>query len=487
MSVPLTTIAECIDLYEASAGAPRVDREAGVIRGVKLLGWKSANGREYKPDGVNPSLYEGRVVNANHVRHGQDRSVYDRFGRTVNVVKRPDGLFGDVEYLKSHPLAGPVTEAAERMPGVFGMSHTAKGRERHGSGGTVIESVELVESVDLVGDPATVAGLYESRSRTMKTLAEVMEAVKTTRPGYFKALKEFAEAGIMSPSSTYAEPAPAPADAAPAEAVDHEAAILDAAKMVLDDDTLDKKAKLKKIKQLLDIVDGGSGGEGEGGDNPFGDKKGGDDGDDAADKKTEESLMAKQTAADVKLLREEMAVRDLVDDAKLSFKKPEARKAFIKSLLPLDEAARKELIAEHAGKTAATEPQKPQSAAGWSADPDAEKKRLEESRKAGAGDPPQLTDEERAKRVASARSIRCFTGQEARQGRFRFVKTTHPFERSFPRCLTNSSPTGRRRRSTPSSCRRRRSRRTSATWPCGTPQTAPRRRRPARATLRPSS
>ena len=56
-----------------------MDRDAGVIRGVKLLGWASANGREYLPAGVDPALYEGRVVNIDHAASGKSASARDRF------------------------------------------------------------------------------------------------------------------------------------------------------------------------------------------------------------------------------------------------------------------------------------------------------------------------------------------------------------------------------------------------------------------------
>src|SRR5262245_31890456 len=215
---------ECIDLHE---GRPRlrVDRAAGVIRNVKILGWRSANGRDYDPQGVDPALYENRPVNINHLRPGQERSVYDRFGRTVNCVRRADGIYGDLEYLKSHPQAGPVAEAAERMPGVYGLSHVARGHQTAGTGSAY--AVESVQSVDLVGDPATVAGLHESRGITpVKTLAAMIEDLDRSRPVYARALREVAEAGIMSPDASWGDPGGAVEDDADGG---HEQALLDAA------------------------------------------------------------------------------------------------------------------------------------------------------------------------------------------------------------------------------------------------------------------
>ena len=87
------------------------------------LGWSSVNGNTYDPEGVDPAMYDGRVVNVNHVEEGRCGSAYDRFGRIVNVRKDAGGLRGDLEYLKAHPLAGAVAEAAERMANLFGLSH----------------------------------------------------------------------------------------------------------------------------------------------------------------------------------------------------------------------------------------------------------------------------------------------------------------------------------------------------------------------------
>jgi hypothetical protein len=142
----------------------RVDRARGLIFGAKLLGWKSQNGRRYDPSGVDPKLYEGKPINANHVKSGQDRSIYDRVGRIADPVKRATGIFATLEILKSHPLANVLFEAAERGMGVLGMSHTATGKEKPGSAGAVIAALESVSSCDVVADPASTSSLGESRA-----------------------------------------------------------------------------------------------------------------------------------------------------------------------------------------------------------------------------------------------------------------------------------------------------------------------------------
>jgi hypothetical protein len=58
-------------------------------------------------------------------------------------------------------MAGAIQEAAEKMPDVLGLSIYAKGKTKKTDGKDVVESCVL-ESADLVSDPATVSSLFES-------------------------------------------------------------------------------------------------------------------------------------------------------------------------------------------------------------------------------------------------------------------------------------------------------------------------------------
>ncbi len=144
----------------------RVDREAGLIRDVKILGYASANGRRYSPEAVRRAvgLYEGIRVNVDHppsARPEAERSLASRFGMLKSVAARDDGLYGDLHYLRSHPLAELTAEAAERMPEALGLSHNAEGRVAQQAGQAVVEEIVRVRSVDLVADPATTRSLFE--------------------------------------------------------------------------------------------------------------------------------------------------------------------------------------------------------------------------------------------------------------------------------------------------------------------------------------
>jgi len=140
-----------------------VDREAGVIRGVKVLGALSRNGREYTQEALRKSvgLYEGVRVNVNHVGRGQSRGYGDRIGKLENAQVREGGIFADLKFNPKHALAEQLAWDAENAPGNVGLSHDAEGRLSRRNGKAVVEEILSVRSVDLVADPATTAGLFE--------------------------------------------------------------------------------------------------------------------------------------------------------------------------------------------------------------------------------------------------------------------------------------------------------------------------------------
>ena len=144
----------------------RVDRSAGVIRGVKLLGLTSRNGRRYRENALIEAvgLYEGAKVNINHPKGHplSPRDYQDRLGvvRGVNF-RTGEGLFGDLHFNPKHALSEQLVWDAEHAPQNVGMSHNVLARTtRHGDE-TVVEAITKVQSIDLVADPATTSGLYE--------------------------------------------------------------------------------------------------------------------------------------------------------------------------------------------------------------------------------------------------------------------------------------------------------------------------------------
>jgi len=173
--------AELVQEYVDSSGATlRADPARGVLRGVKLLGLRSRNGRRYAEAALRQAigLYEGSKVNVNHpVRDPlAPRDYRDRLGVVRNVRLEPGaGLFGDLHYNPKHALAEQLAWDAENAPQNVGLSHNVLGRTRRDCGETVVEAITRVQSVDLVADPATTLGLFEHRVPTPSDHAELIE------------------------------------------------------------------------------------------------------------------------------------------------------------------------------------------------------------------------------------------------------------------------------------------------------------------------
>lgn len=163
-------MSELLQEYCDSRGVPvRVDRAAGVIRGVKILGLKSRNGRSYLPAALREAaaLYENAKVNVNHPKGhpAAPRDYQDRLGQICGVELRADeGLFGDLHFNPKHALAEQLVWDAEHAPENVGFSHNVEARTSRRGDDVVVEAITRVQSVDLVADPATTRGLFESLS-----------------------------------------------------------------------------------------------------------------------------------------------------------------------------------------------------------------------------------------------------------------------------------------------------------------------------------
>jgi len=145
-----------------------VNRESGVIAGVKLLGTESKNGRTYPKQVIAEAVakYDGANVFVNHPPVGKEngpRDYRDRLGVIRNPVvgNGSDGLFGDFHFNPKHALAEQVTWDAEHAPENVGFSHVIQGKTVCRNGATVVEEITRVVSVDLVTSPATTRSMFE--------------------------------------------------------------------------------------------------------------------------------------------------------------------------------------------------------------------------------------------------------------------------------------------------------------------------------------
>lgn len=193
-------------LTEQTTIAPRrVDRAAGLIEGVRILGQSSRNGRTYSPRAMAEaaSLYEGAPVNVDHpATERKDRPLAEAFGWIRNVRQEADGVYGDLHYLRSHPQAELVAEAAERNPNRIGLSHHAEGTVRMDGSRVIVETVERVHSVDLVQTPATNAGLFESEGKPM-TIREAAEMAGEEKVMAAEGMGEYADKPMQENEGDY--------------------------------------------------------------------------------------------------------------------------------------------------------------------------------------------------------------------------------------------------------------------------------------------
>lgn len=162
---------ECLLEYANSLGLrPQVDLDAGVITGVKILGLSSRNGRVYRAAAMAAAvpLYESVKVNVNHPKGGAaaPRDYQDRLGCLRNVRAADGGLYGDLHFNPRHPVAGQLAWDAQWAPENVGLSHNVEARTSRHDGQTIVEQILRVNSVDLVADPATTQGLFESAAES---------------------------------------------------------------------------------------------------------------------------------------------------------------------------------------------------------------------------------------------------------------------------------------------------------------------------------
>lgn len=152
-----------------------VEVKDNLIKGVKVLGVKSKNGRTYPLDVMSKNIgkYEGAIVALDHARHDKPRSVTEIFGRIRNPRMTETGIVGDLEYNNQHPYAKAFEYFVQNDPSAVGLSHEAVARTKmdYRTGEEIVEDIVEVEAVSLVANPATnPKGLFESYNKIMETV-----------------------------------------------------------------------------------------------------------------------------------------------------------------------------------------------------------------------------------------------------------------------------------------------------------------------------
>lgn len=182
-----------LEFFDFSSPQRKIDKENGVVSGVKILGVKSRNNRVYPLETLRDAatLYENAKVNVNHPDGSptESRKYQDRVGSIKNVTLQDNGLYGDFHFNPKHPLAEQMLWDAEKAPENFGFSHNVEAVVRLENGAQVVDKIVRVRSVDLVADPATTSGLFESETPTpcVERLNDVSSNVSATEAATFAA------------------------------------------------------------------------------------------------------------------------------------------------------------------------------------------------------------------------------------------------------------------------------------------------------------
>lgn len=150
---------------------PKIDAEKGILRGVKVLGLVSQNGKRYTKDAIKGALplLEGARVYFNHP-DGDDnaRKIEDRFARLREAKQDDKGeAYADLHFNPHHDRAASFVWFAKNDPAGIGLSINGSGKGSiDGNGMKLVEQITKIHSVDIVDGPATVAGLFEQDGYT---------------------------------------------------------------------------------------------------------------------------------------------------------------------------------------------------------------------------------------------------------------------------------------------------------------------------------
>jgi hypothetical protein len=133
-----------------------------IIKNVHVCGLVSQNGRVYLSEGLKTAvpLYENVDV---YLNHGEgERKVEDKLGWLTGAhFREGSGVWANEFHLNPmHEAFSKIKWWAEHNPAKLGFSHVIAGKSNPEQ--TIVSEIAKVKSVDLVAQPATVAGLHES-------------------------------------------------------------------------------------------------------------------------------------------------------------------------------------------------------------------------------------------------------------------------------------------------------------------------------------
>tara|TARA_R100000234_G_C4988257_1_gene174316 strand:- start:400 stop:1314 length:915 start_codon:yes stop_codon:yes gene_type:complete len=179
-------------LLEYQLQSPRslqVDRDNGLVKGVKVLGSVSRNKRIYSPQALSDAagLYEGVRVFLGH----DTRLYQDCVGTVHNTSVVGDSVYGDLRLKRSHYLYETIMDDAEGSPESLALSHEVMSGDyeyTEVSEGMRIDSISKVDAVAIVVDGGTCKSLLEENIPVANELKSV-EQLKEEHPELVEELK----------------------------------------------------------------------------------------------------------------------------------------------------------------------------------------------------------------------------------------------------------------------------------------------------------
>jgi len=155
--------------FSIEIGEASVDEENLVIKNTTILGPVSLNRRRY-PESVQKAakrLFEGAKAYLNHPPLGSPdaRDMRDLIGQHQNIRVREGKMYSDLHLLNNSTVREHVLPVVKSHPSLIGNSIVARVlMERAKDGVDDVTKILAVRSVDLVTEPGTTQGLYESHN-----------------------------------------------------------------------------------------------------------------------------------------------------------------------------------------------------------------------------------------------------------------------------------------------------------------------------------
>lgn len=102
----------------------RIDKDAGIIRGVRVLGIDSKHGYSYDIEGQRRAcpMFEQMAVGLDHDYKGGPMQVADAWGVLTNPGVDEKGTYADLKYIIKHEQTPAIIDDLERGLGLFSLS-----------------------------------------------------------------------------------------------------------------------------------------------------------------------------------------------------------------------------------------------------------------------------------------------------------------------------------------------------------------------------